>query len=95
MTVHDPQPVQSVQFAPLRAPQVLVVEDDPEINELVGAYVQLLGLGYLSAGTGSEAMRQLTEHHPALVILDVMLPDADGFEICRSIRHRECLHGGG
>src|SRR5688500_13556910 len=60
--------------------QVLVVEDDPEINELVGAYVQLAGYEYASALNGTVALRKASEHRPALVVLDVMLPDIDGFE---------------
>lgn len=69
-------------------PYVLVVEDDPEINQLVGAYVQLAGLDYRGATTGDAALRELGRDRPALVVLDVMLPDLDGFEICRRIKTR-------
>ena len=65
---------------------VLVVEDDPEINELVGAYVELAGFHYRRALDGAEALRQAREHHPALIVLDVMLPDVDGFEVCRTLK---------
>jgi DNA-binding response OmpR family regulator len=65
---------------------VLVVEDDAEINRLVGAYVQISGCRYRSALDGNSAMREYLSHKPDMVILDVMLPDLDGFEICRRLR---------
>jgi DNA-binding response OmpR family regulator len=65
---------------------VLVVEDDAEINRLVGAYVQISGCQYRSALDGASAMREYHSRKPDVVILDVMLPDLDGFEICRRVR---------
>src|SRR4051812_35291815 len=67
-------------------PYVLVVEDDPVINELVGAYARLAGLGYRGAMTGEAAFEELRHLRPAMIVLDVMLPDLDGFEICRRIK---------
>jgi DNA-binding response OmpR family regulator len=67
-------------------PDVLVVEDDPEINELIGAYVELSGFSCRRVTRGDEALREVHRHRPALIVLDVMLPDLDGFEICRRIR---------
>jgi DNA-binding response OmpR family regulator len=67
-------------------PYVLVVEDDPVINELVGAYARLAGLGYRGAMTGDAAFQELRQRRPAMIVLDVMLPDLDGFEICRRIK---------
>lgn len=72
--------------------QVLVVEDDPEVNELVGAYVQIAGFDYDSAPNGSIALEKIRDHPPALVVLDVMLPDLDGFEICRRLRNDVVTH---
>jgi DNA-binding response OmpR family regulator len=68
---------------------VLVVEDDAEINRLVGAYVQISGCRYRSALDGTSAMREYSSHPPDMVILDVMLPDLDGFEICRRLREEQ------
>ena len=65
---------------------VLVVEDDPEINELIGAYVHLAGFRCRRVMRGDDALREAREHPPLLVVLDVMLPDLDGFEICRQLR---------
>lgn len=68
------------------ADDVLVVEDDPEINELVGAYAQIAGFEYRRALDGSTALAEVTRRAPSVIVLDVMLPDLDGFEICRRIR---------
>jgi DNA-binding response OmpR family regulator len=65
---------------------VLVIEDDTQINELIGAYVQLAGLGYRGAFDGITGLRLAHERRPRLVILDLMLPDMDGFEICAKLR---------
>ena len=65
---------------------VLVVEDDPEINELVGAYVQIAGFEYESALNGEQAVEKARSTHPALIVLDVMLPDFDGFEVARRLK---------
>ncbi len=68
---------------------VLVVDDDADLNELVGAYVRLAGFRYYSARDGISAIRQARELKPALVVLDVMLPDSDGFEICRQLKSEQ------
>jgi DNA-binding response OmpR family regulator len=69
--------------------QVLVVEDDPEVNELVGAYAEIAGFRYEPALTGAAALDKARRLAPALIILDVMLPDLDGFEVCRRLRDDE------
>src|ERR1700742_4180980 len=65
---------------------ILVVEDDPDVNSLVGAYAQLCGFEYRSALTGSRGLEAAHERKPALVILDLMLPDVDGFEVCKQLK---------
>src|SRR5688500_10984937 len=65
---------------------VLVVEDDAELNELVGAYAQICGYEYRRALDGREGLRQASERTPDAVVLDLMLPDIDGFEVCRRLR---------
>src|SRR3954471_1627612 len=65
---------------------VLVVEDDPEINHLVGAYARLAGFDYRAATTAAAAFDEIRRHRPSLIVLDVMLPDLDGFEICRRVK---------
>ena len=66
---------------------VLVVEDDREINSLVGAYAQICGFEYRAALDGATALREAQRETPTAVILDLMLPDLDGFEVCRRMRN--------
>jgi two-component system OmpR family response regulator len=72
---------------------VLVVEDDPQINEMVGAYAQLAGFEYRRALTGSAALAEVSRRPPRVIILDVMLPDIDGFEVCRRIKQGHAAAG--
>jgi DNA-binding response OmpR family regulator len=64
----------------------LVIEDDHEINDLLGAYVKLAGVSYQAAFDGATGLRLARQHRPALVILDLMLPDMDGFDVCSKLR---------
>ena len=66
--------------------EILVVVDDREINALVGAYAQIAGFGYRSALNGTDALAEVRQRRPALIVLDLMLPDLDGFEVCRRVR---------
>jgi DNA-binding response OmpR family regulator len=65
---------------------ILVVEDDRELNELLGAYVELAGFHYVKALDGTEGLRRARQSHKALIVLDIMLPDLDGFEVCRQLK---------
>jgi two-component system OmpR family response regulator len=69
-----------------RIPQVLVVDDEPNIRELVQVALKFHGCSVSSAGSGREALRQAEAIRPDLIVLDVMLPDLDGFEVCRRLR---------
>jgi two-component system OmpR family response regulator len=65
---------------------VLVVDDEPNIRELVQVALKFHGCSVTTAGTGREALRQAEAARPDLIVLDVMLPDLDGFEVCRRLR---------
>jgi DNA-binding response OmpR family regulator len=65
---------------------VLVVDDEPNIVDLVRLYLEGDGFRVVAAGDGPAALAAHAEHGPDLVILDVMLPGMDGFEVCRAIR---------
>jgi two-component system OmpR family response regulator len=69
-----------------RIPQVLVVDDEPNIRELVQVALKFHGCSVTTAATGKEALRQAGADRPDLIVLDVMLPDLDGFEVCRRLR---------
>jgi DNA-binding response OmpR family regulator len=65
---------------------VLVVEDDEQIAELMRDFLEAEGFRVRVAGSGRETTEQLAQAQPDLVLLDVMLPDESGFDICRRLR---------
>ncbi|WP_436761230.1 response regulator transcription factor [Streptosporangium sp. V21-05] len=65
---------------------ILVVEDDPNIRDIVEVALRFHGFGVTGVATGGEALDAVEGGPPALIVLDVMLPDVDGFEVCRRIR---------
>lgn len=67
-------------------PRILVVEDEPNIVELVQLYLTNEGYEVLAAHDGREAIRLVRSEKPDLVVLDLMLPEVDGFEVCRRLR---------
>lgn len=68
------------------ARSVLLVEDDPRIRRVLHLALQDEGYAVLEAATGDEGLRVLTGCDPDVVLLDLMLPDTDGFAVCRRIR---------
>jgi two-component system alkaline phosphatase synthesis response regulator PhoP len=66
--------------------KVLVVDDDAKTVELVKLYLDRDGYQVLTAYDGVEALRLAREGYPDLIVLDLMLPDIDGLEICRTLR---------
>jgi two-component system, OmpR family, response regulator len=69
-------------------PRVLVVDDEPNIRELVQVALSFHGCTVVTAATGQAALREAEASEPDLVVLDVVLPDLDGFEVCRRLRAR-------
>ena len=65
---------------------VLVVEDESSIASFVALYLKNAGYTVRTAATGNEALAQFQASPPGLIVLDLMLPDIDGIEICRRIR---------
>jgi DNA-binding response OmpR family regulator len=68
---------------------VLIVEDDRDIADLVAHYLGKAGFSTEQLSSGRDALEAITEHPPALLILDLMLPQLDGLEICRAVRANE------
>lgn len=66
--------------------RLLVVDDEPTIVSLLSASLRFVGFDVRTAGCGEEAMRVAADFKPELVVLDVMLPDYDGFEVVRRLR---------
>ena len=69
-----------------RIPKVLVVDDEPNIRELVEVALKFHGCAVAVSASGKDALHQTETYEPDLIILDVMLPDMDGFEVCRALR---------
>jgi two-component system OmpR family response regulator len=65
---------------------ILVVDDEDNITYLLGTALRHFGFNVEAASSGREALAKATEIRPELVLLDVMLPDLDGFEVCRRLR---------
>lgn len=65
---------------------ILLVDDEPSIIQLARLYFERDGFRVQEAGDGESALEAVTKHRPALIVLDVMLPMLDGFEVCRKLR---------
>ncbi len=72
--------------APATAARVLVVDDDPRILTMMRRVLEIEGYSVFTAPDGEEALSMLRADDADLVILDVMMPGSDGFEVCRTIR---------
>ncbi|MGC4097929.1 MAG: response regulator transcription factor [Nitrospira sp.] len=71
-----------------RAKTILIVEDDSDIAQLVKHYLEKEGFTARIAKTGLEAQRLVTSEHTDLVMLDLMLPEMDGLELCKALRQK-------
>ncbi len=71
-----------------QAQTVLVVEDESSIASFVSLYLKNAGYGVRAVGTGQEALDEVARSQPALIVLDLMLPDIDGIDVCRRIRQK-------
>jgi two-component system, OmpR family, KDP operon response regulator KdpE len=73
---------------PTAVTRVLIVEDDPNIVDLIRANLAVRGFDTLVSSDGSKALALLETEQPDMVLLDLTLPEVDGFELCRQIRER-------
>jgi two-component system, OmpR family, response regulator len=83
-------PAEGPEAGPLAAvgdeARLLVVEDEPTILELLSGSLRFAGFDVVTASSGSGALRAAAACRPDLILLDVMLPDGDGFEVVRTLR---------
>ena len=68
---------------------ILIVDDDMNIGNMLEEVLTAEGYGVLRAYSGTEAVMLLSSQTPDLVLLDLMLPEVDGFEICRQVREKK------
>jgi len=71
-----------------RVKTILVIDDERNIVDLVRLYLEKEGWAVIAAGDGEQGLELHRRHDPNLVILDLMLPKVDGFEVCRELRRR-------
>jgi DNA-binding response OmpR family regulator len=80
---YKPNPSVQVVFMPKK---ILIVDDDPSIIVALQFLMEQNGYQTLVAFSGEEAMETITEYRPDLILLDIMLPVVDGFEVCQRVR---------
>ena len=71
--------------------RVLIIEDDPNIVDLIRSNLAVRGFDTLVSFDGSKALTMLETEQPDMVLLDLMLPEVDGFELCRQIREQSSV----
>ena len=79
---------EGTRMVPQRPKKILIVEDEHDIAQLVRHYLEKEGFHPNIATTGLEALNLAASEHPDLVILDLMLPQMDGLEVCKALRHK-------
>jgi DNA-binding response OmpR family regulator len=70
----------------MKAAKVLIVDDDPAIRKFIRANLEARDYEVLLSPDGEEALKTLEKEKPDLIILDIMMPNIDGFEVCRRVR---------
>jgi putative two-component system response regulator len=69
-----------------RSPEIMVVDDDPDTLAILGRYVRREGLIVVEAFSGAECLRLAKERPPEVIVLDLMMPEMDGFAVCRALK---------
>src|SRR5262245_61778176 len=72
--------------------RILIVEDDLDLSEMLNAYFRVQNYDVLTAAWGADALRISQEELVDLIVLDIRLPDIDGYEICRQLRAQRQTH---
>ncbi|MEJ2149685.1 MAG: response regulator transcription factor, partial [Chloroflexota bacterium] len=72
--------------APERQPKILIVEDDRNLAEMLDSYFVMQGYRVMATSWGNDAVQLADEALPDLVLLDILLPDMDGYEVCQRLR---------
>ena len=67
-------------------PLVLTIDDDPAITELLSVLLKASGFEVMVANNGTDGLRMIAENSPRIVVLDLMMPDMDGWQVCKAAR---------
>lgn len=73
-------------MASVPAKKILIIEDEKDILQLVKLYLEKEGYRAVTAATGTEGLDSAKQHKPDLIVLDLMLPEIDGLEVCKRLR---------
>jgi PAS domain S-box-containing protein len=77
-----------VAMAPTRAQRILVIEDNDDARDMLATLLRISGHEVLEAATGTEGIEAAVRHAPTVAIMDIGLPDIDGYEVARRLRHQ-------
>ncbi len=73
----------------MESKKILVVDDEERVREMLGFRLKLFGYEVLEASNGEEALEVATREKPDLVLLDIMMPGMDGFQVCSRLKRNE------
>lgn len=73
--------------------RILVIDDEPEITDIVETYFESLGYDVVAANSGSAGLDKAREFKPNLVLLDIMMPDTTGYEVCNELKGMDSMKG--
>ena len=71
--------------------KILIIDDDKKLNQLLVTFLGEFGFNVLTATRPNIGLKMLKKEAPDLVILDIMLPEMDGFQVCKTIRETHCV----
>jgi len=69
-----------------KIPQIMVVDDDPDTVSILARHLQREGFAAIEAISGAECLRLIHEHRIDVILLDLMMPEMDGFQVCRALK---------
>ena len=75
------------------ASKILVIDDEAEITDIVETYFESLGYDVVAANTGQAGLKMAAEFKPNLVLLDIMMPDTSGYEVCSELKQMDSMRG--
>jgi two-component system OmpR family response regulator len=76
-----------------KAHKILVIDDEPEITDIVETYFEGLGYNVEAANSGLSGIDKAREFKPNLVLLDIMMPDTSGYEVCNELKAMDSMQG--
>ena len=76
-----------------KAQKILVIDDEAEITDIVETYFEGLGYNVEAANSGQAGLQKAADFKPNLVLLDIMMPDTTGYEVCNELKQMDSMRG--